>query len=107
MAKNNRPDLPPLAHYKDIAEYVPHYGDVVVWSGWFNSWYGVVTDFDAETGDLSVVFGGLPSLLFTMKDHEMQKETRKITLAKIQAASHGTFAVHQHDFTRNISLWFV
>lgn len=107
MAKNNRPDLPPLAQYKDLAEYTPHYGDTIVWSGWFSSWFGVVNDFDAETGELSVIFAGLPFLLFTMKEHEMKKELRKLALSKIQGAPHGTFAVHQHDYTRNTSLWFI
>jgi hypothetical protein len=106
MAKN-RPDLPPLAQYKDIAEYVPRYGDTLVWSGWFSTWFGVVAEFDENTGELSVIFAGIPFLLFTMKEDEMKKETRKIALEKIQGSSHGTFAVHQHDYTRNISLWFI
>ncbi len=107
MTNKNRPDLPPLAQYKDIAEYVPVYGDTIVWSGWVTTWFGVVTDFDAETGELSVIFAGIPFLLFTMKPDEMTKETKLISLAKIQGSSHGTFAAHQHDYTRNVSLWFI
>lgn len=107
MAKNNRPDLPPLAQYRDINEYVPHYGDTVVWSGWFTTWFGVISDFDAESGELGVIFAGMPFLLFTMKEPEMQKETRRLPLAKVQGSAHGTFAIHQHDYTRNISVWFI
>lgn len=107
MSKNNRPDLPPLAQYKSVAEYIPRYGDMIVWAGWFSTWYGVVSDFDEKTGELVIIFAGLPYLLFTMDEQEQKKETRRVSLDKIQKSPHGVFAVHQHDYTRNVSIWFI
>lgn len=107
MANNNRPDLPPLAQYRQLGEYIPHYGDNIIWSGWFSTWFGVVTDFDETTGELSIIFAGVPFLLFTLTPEEQTKETRKVKLSKIQSARHGTFAVNTHDYTRNASIWYV
>lgn len=106
MSKN-RPDLPPLAQYKPINEYLPKYGDVIVWSGWFTTWFGVVNDFDANTGELSIIFAGMPFLLFTLKETEQTKAIRKIHIDKIQGAAHGTFAAQQHDYTRNAGIWYI
>lgn len=100
-------DLPPLAHYQATKDYIPTYGDYIIWTGWLTTWHGVVTEFDGETGELSVIFSGIPYLLFTLTEHEMQKETRKLKLADIQAASHGTFAIQKHDYTRNATIWFI
>lgn len=105
--KTARPDLPPLAQYRSLAEYIPHYGDYIVWAGLITTWHGVVTNYDEETGELAIIFAGLPFLLFTMKEHEQEREIRKIKLSKIQAASHGTFAIHKHDYTRNATVWFI
>lgn len=107
MAKNNRPDLPHLAQYRSISEYLPHYGDYVVWTGWLSTWHGLVTDFDEATGDVSVIFAGMPYLLFTLTPEEQVRETRKLKLSAIHAARHGTFAVNEHDHTRNASIWYV
>lgn len=106
MAKN-RPDLPPLAQYKPLNEYEPTYGNFIVWSGWFTTWHGVVTDFDENTGEIVALFAGMPFLLFTLKEHEMPKATKRIALSRVQGSAHGTFAVHHHDLTRNVSIWYI
>lgn len=102
-----RPDLPPLAQYRSIADYVPKYGDFVVWSGWFNTWVGVVVGFSDETNELSIIFHSMPYLLFTMEEDEMAKHTKNVKLTKIKRSLHGTFAIYNHDITRNIGVWFV
>ncbi len=100
-------DAPALAHYKPLSDYVPAYGDYVVWSGWFTTWHGIVSNYDQETNKLSVIFSGIPFLLFTM-DHTQQKvDTREIELTKIKNASQGKWAIQQHDRVRNAVIWYI
>ncbi len=99
--------LPPLAQYRNLADYHPVYGDFIVWSGWFTTWHGVVINYDEETNEIHVIFSGVPYLLFTLTDEEQKKETRKINLSQLKSASHGTYAVQQHDLVRNANVWFI
>lgn len=104
----NRRELPPpLAQYFDLSGYRPSYGDFVVWSGWFTTWHGVVTNYDPETDELYIIFSTVPFILFTMNDDEQTKETQRIKLSQIKSASHGTYAIQQHDYTRNTNIWYL
>ena len=100
-------DLPPLAIYKRVVEYVPQYGDFIVWTGWFSTWVGVVTHFDKNTNELHVIFSTIPYLLFTMSDVEQKKETRKIDINKIKSSQSGTYAVLQRDYQHNVNVWYI
>jgi len=100
-------ELPPLAQYKPRSEYSPQYGDYFIWSRWFSTWHGVVTNFDANVGELSVVFAGVPFLLFTMPENEQKKETRKISLDEVKKASNGKYAIQRHDQTQNAVIWYI
>jgi len=98
---------PALAHYRAIDKYKPQYGDFVVWSGWFTTWTGLVSDFDKNTGEVSVVFANVPFILLTLRDPEMPGATRKIPLSQIQGSTHGVFAVLQHNHDQNVNVWFI
>lgn len=100
-------NLPALAHYNDIAKYTPAYGDYVVWAGWITTWYGIVVNHDVESGEVSVIFSGLPYILFTLNEDEQEQETRKIKLSRIKSSRHGEWAVQQHDVTRNVNVWYI
>jgi hypothetical protein len=99
--------MPPLAQYLGLDQWRPHYGDYVVWSGWFSTWHGLVIGHDPETDELEIVWGGLPVMLVTMTPQEQKAETRKLELAKIHAARPGVFAVLQHNQTHNSNCWYV
>jgi hypothetical protein len=90
-----------------LSEYVPAYADYVVWAGLLSTWHGTVSNYDKDTDELHVIFAGLPFLLFTMTNEEMEKETRKIKMNKIRVASKGTWAILQHDYTKNASIWYI
>lgn len=107
MAKKTADASPPLAHYKDISDYVPRFGDYIIWSGWFVTWHGIVSDFDDRTGDLITIFSGNPYVLLTLTPEEQKRETSRVHLSKVQGASHGTFAILQHDAERNVNIWFI
>lgn len=98
---------PPLAQYKDLSDYNPGYGDFVVWSGWFSTWHGIVSDYDNKSGDLYIIFAGVPFLLLTMTEAEQQKETKQVPLSRIKNASKGTWAINRHDATRNANIWYI
>jgi len=100
-------DLPHLAQYRQLADYSPAYGDFVVWSGWFITWHGVVSNYDLKTEELYIIFAGVPFLLFTMDEEEQKRETKKIKLSKIKNASQGNWAIQQHDHARNAVIWYI
>ena len=100
-------DLPPLAIYRRVSDYVPAYGDFIVWSGWISSWHGVVSYSDPESNNVSVIFSTLPFLLFTMDNKMQEKETRILPLAFIRNSSNGVFAICQHDYIHNATIWYI
>ena len=104
---NPKQSLPPLAQYKSRDQYRPIYGDYFVWSRWFTTWHGLVLDYDAVTDTVSIVMAGVPYLLFTMNQTELEKETIKITLSKIKEAPNGKYAIQHHDQTQNAIIWYV
>jgi hypothetical protein len=98
---------PPLAIYRSISSYIPVYGDFVVWSGWFVTWNGVVSSYDDVKEQLEIVFSTLPFLLFTMEPKEQNKNKRTIDLDNIRNSSNGNFAVCQHDYAHNVTVWYI
>ena len=98
---------PPLANYVSIADYVPQYGDYVVWCKWFTTWHGIVADFDVNKNEVGIIFEGTPFLLFTLDGFKYEKYTRTIKLPKIRSSFKGSWAVLRHDTQRNITVWYV
>lgn len=102
-----RQDLPPLAQYKSTSEYIPSYGDHIVWTGWFTTWHGVVANYDTETQTISIIFSNIPFMLFTYTDEEQINNTRNIKLSKIVGSSHGKWAILKHDYIHNTNVWYI
>ena len=88
-----------LAEYKSITTYRPKIGDFVIWHGWFTHWYGIISGIDQETQKLSIVKAGMPLLLFSMEQDEMDKNIEAISLSKI-TKSRGAYAIQQNG------IWF-
>lgn len=100
-------DTPPLAIYKPISEYAPAYGDFIIWSGWFVTWHGVVSNYDIESGQIQAIFSTIPFLLFTMSPNEQTKNSRSLNLEKIRNSSNGVFSACQHNYTHNVTVWYI
>ena len=98
-------DLPPLALYKPLSQYYPSHGDYVVWSGLITTWHGIVTNYNEANDELYVVFSGIPFLLFTMSEEQLEKETKKLKLVKIKNAPNGKFAIQQQKDQK--AIWYV
>ena len=58
---------PPLANFVSIADYVPQYGDYVVWCKWFTTWHGIVADFDVNKNEVDIIFEGTPEKMLLNK----------------------------------------
>jgi hypothetical protein len=103
----HRTELPPLAYHRPRDVYKPQYGDYVIWSKWFSCWHGIVKHFDEETGELHIIFGGVPFILFTMSEQQQEAETVKIKLSEIRSAKNGKFAIQQQDRQANQGIWYI
>jgi hypothetical protein len=87
---------------------MPSYGDYFVWSKWFTTWHGLVTDYNPRTDEISIVVSGVPFLLFTMPESQQEKETIKVKLANVRQASNGKFAILQQDKdSQNANVWYI
>jgi hypothetical protein len=96
-----------LALYRSLKDYKPAYGDYVIWSRWFTTWHGIISNYDQDTDDLYIIFAGVPFLLFTMSEEEQKKETKKIKLTKIKNASQGNWSIQQHHQAHNTVIWYI
>lgn len=105
LAGLDKSDL--LAHYKNRSQYIPQYGDYIVFAKWFTTWHGVITDYDSVTDELHIIFAGVPYLLFTMNESEQAKETYKITLREIKNSRNGKYAIQQQDKATGTPVWYI
>jgi len=87
-----------LAEYKPITTYKPKVGDFVVWHGFFTHFYGIINGCDESK--IRVITAGLPALLFTMEQDEMDKNLRVINISELRR-SRGAYAIQQGG------IWFV
>lgn len=101
-------EAPPLALFLPIAEYVPAVGDFIVWAGWFNTWYGIVTAVAEDGLTIEVTFEKLPVLLLTQTPDEIDsnKRNRVLPVYRLRGERTGTWAVLKHDQAKNASVWF-
>ena len=107
LGSKNNINMPPLAYHTSRQKYTPKYGDFIIWSKWFTTWYGVVSDYDLDKNEVSVIFEGLPVLLFMINNDEQYKLTYKIKLMDIRNAKSGKYAILQQDESTKEGVWFV
>ena len=100
-------ELPPLAAYKSIKDYMPEYGDYVTWSRWFSTWHGVVSNYDVDANEVHIIFEGTPYLLFTLDHPSFDKYTYKKNLNKIRNSTRSSWAVLRHDAQHNATIWYI
>jgi len=94
-----------LASYRSLQDYTPRFADFVMRCGWFRSWVGVVNDFDAATGVVSIVMEGTPKLLFTMHEDEQVDSTFKVKLNTIKNSKRNSWSVQQ--IVDGQPVWFI
>ena len=87
-----------LAAYKPINKYVPMVGDFVVWHGFLSHWYGLINGVSQDK--IKIIKAGMPNLLFSMSQSEMEDSVHIIDLSKVQR-SRGAYAILQGG------IWFI
>lgn len=95
---------PPLAQYLRIDQYVPKYGDFVIWQRLFKTWYCIVNDYDQISDIVSLVADGTPRLMLTMTPDEMEKRTYLVRLDDIKYWKRGHFYALQDNDGKQV--WY-
>ncbi len=96
----------PLLHFKNIVEWKPQVGDIVIKHGFFQrtKWFGIV-QIVGDTGQLSIIRNGMIKLLALATDEEKQKNAIEIHTMDI-SQSRGGYTVAQHGPT-GPPIWYV
>lgn len=92
-----------LAQYKPLATWEPQLGDLIIQHGWFTHSFGIINAIDG--GVLSVVQAGLPVLLLTMDELNIEKNTKKLSTSSMRQARPGKYAVLQN--VANTQVWYI
>ena len=94
-----------LAHHSDIKKWVPQIGDIIVWHGWLQHYFGVVSNVIREENAVEVIKSGLPLLLFSLTPEEHNKNKIKIDIGTIKGSTGGKYATARA--ANNNITWFV
>lgn len=95
-----------LIHYKNIGEWQPNVGDIIIKHGWFvrTKWFGVV-NFLQPDGSMQVIKDGMMKLL-VMSDHNaMKQKVSIIDPATIRNSAAGSYAIMQCK--NGVPIWYV
>lgn len=95
-----------LAHYRDIREYRPQVGDMVICHGWVQrtKWFGVITQIEKD-GTIQLIKSGLPRLLVTMDTAGMAKNTQILNVKDIVGSLPGSYTITHQEGT--VTVWYV
>jgi len=93
-----------LAHYKPISTWKPRVGDIIMWHGWIQHWFGIVSGINRD-GTLTVVKSGLPLLLVTLSEAQVESSKFTVPLGEIHSSTGGTYAAVQ--VIQDTPVWYV
>lgn len=94
-----------LAHYDDIRRWTPQVGDFIIWHGWFQHYFGVVSDIIREDQSVEIIKQGIPLLLFDMVSEDHDKSKIKVSIGKIKGSRGGRYAAIRAQGSNII--WYV
>lgn len=94
-----------LAHYDDIRKWDPQVGDFIVYHGWFQHYFGVVSSVIVDEQSVEIIKKGLPILLFNMIPEEHNKSKTKISIGSIKGSRGGQYAAIRAQGSNII--WYV
>lgn len=94
-----------LAHYDNIRKWEPQIGDCIIWHGWFQHYFGIVSGILKEDNSIEIIKKGLPLLLFNMVPEEHDNNKIKIDIGEIKGSRGGKYAAFR-AYGNNI-IWFI
>lgn len=95
-----------LAQHTSISGWKPDVGDFIVWHGWLQHWFGVVSAVNDD--EVTIIRKGIPILLFTLTQSDYDKNKLTIGLSEIRSGGsfwHGTYSAIKA--VRNNIVWYV
>lgn len=96
-----------LAQYASLGHYTPQPGDYIIRAKWFTTWHGIVREYNPDSGMVSIIFEGLPSLLVQLAPDEYLKNTYEVGLSSIRKSPQGKWAALQLDPRVQSNVWYV
>lgn len=91
-----------LARYRDISKFIPQIGDFIICHGWFwGHWFGTINSVNMVSSKISVIRSGIPTMLFTMSENEMRKNSIEISFRDLTGSRSGKYVVLQNG------IWFI
>lgn len=89
-----------LAKFKPLHIWTPKLSDFLIYHGLiFSKWYGIINGING--GKITIIYSGLPILLFTMDQDEMSKKTLSIFSDKVKKSAPGKYSVLQDG------IWYI
>jgi len=97
-----------LILYKNIQEWIPMVGDIVIRHGWLvrTKWFGVI-NFIYPDGSIDIIRDGMMKLLVMSSPGAMKSKTITVSLSDIKEAMAGSYAIMQHGNTSTAPVWYV
>lgn len=94
-----------LAHYDNIQKWKPQIGDFLVWHGWIQHYFGVISNIINEDRVVEVIKKGLPLLLFDMISEDHDRNKIKVRIGDIKGSRGGRYAaIRAHG---NNIIWYI
>lgn len=94
-----------LAHYTNIKKWDPQIGDFIIWHGWIQHYFGVISNVLHNENSVEVVKSGIPVLLFGMSQEEQDNNKIKVNIGEIKGSRGGKYAtLRAHG---NNIIWFI
>ena len=97
-----------LAKYRDIRDWKPAVGDVLIKHGWLSrtKWFGIVVAVGKD-GTIDVAVDGTMRLLLTTSPFALQKKQKTLHIAQIHEAIVGSYCAGQYDSAAGTMVWYV
>lgn len=94
-----------LTHHTNLSSWDPQIGDIIIWHGWLQHWFGVVSNVIREDHSVEIIRKGIPLLLFAMIPEEHDKNKIKISVGDIKSSTGGKYAAVRAN--KNNLIWYV
>ena len=97
-----------LAHYRDLRNYKPKIGDIIIKHGWIRRtvWFGVISLVD-KSNNMVIVRNGLPKLLLLMSPESMKQNTVNMSINELISSVPGSYSIIQCESPNSVNMWYV
>jgi len=96
-----------LMHYRDIRQWRPAIGDIVIKHGWVNrtKWFGVINSISPD-GQVDIIKDGSIKLLASTVPAAIRKKRASLAVDDIKGALTGSYVIMQQDPGTNAPVWY-